>query len=94
LAFYVIGAISSKYWAIGHSVSYALLTIISYTITTCFLLAVLANKNQLIVMSGIYRSLTSIAVIVIGVGIFKEELSRNQIIGTALSMAAIYFLSR
>lgn len=91
---YSTGEVLSKYWGIQQKWSLAIAIIISYACSTICWLGIMANKNQLALMSCLWAVFSTILATGIGVLGFNERLTPIQWGGIVLSIIGIGLLTK
>ena len=91
--FFAVGEFLSKKFALGPKLVYVILILAVYSLGTLAWLPAILQKNSLSVVGTMWSVLSLLTTILIGVLIFKENLSTLGIIGIILAIIAIVFLS-
>jgi multidrug transporter EmrE-like cation transporter len=91
--FFAVGEFLSKKFALNPKISYIVFILVAYCVGTLFWLPAILQKNQLSIVGTMWSVLGLLATVLIGVLIFKEELSLIGFIGIITAFIAIILLS-
>lgn len=89
MVFYCVGEVASKYWGIKQTPLSGSMAAAAYLCGTFCWLSIMANKNQLALMSGIWQVLGTMTSMSIGLLYFHEKFTTSQYAGAALLIAGL-----
>jgi multidrug transporter EmrE-like cation transporter len=92
MVFYFAGEVASKYWAIKQTPLIGLSAAAIYLCGTFCWLSIMAQKNQLALMSGIWQVLGTMTSMSIGLFLFHEHFTKLQWSGAALLIIGLILL--
>lgn len=87
-----VGDYFGKYWSINQKMVYYWLALLGYFGSGIFYLPTLLRKG-LVVTSLIWTLIATIGFLIIGLVIFKENLTPLQVVGVILGISALIVLS-
>ena len=90
LVFYTAGEYYSKVWSLNPSYWLVFLVTLNYSIGAVLWLPALRLHGQLSALSAVRSCLSIIICVVLGVFVFKEKLSSQQMVGVVLAIIASY----
>ncbi len=93
IVFEIIADILAKQYSLNHKMLFAILALLGYVTANTFWLFALRNGSGLARGAVIFSVATGIIAVVIGVGLYHETVSRQQIIGLVLGILSIGILS-
>lgn len=83
----------SKFWANKPSVVLIIAVMLSYVLSSITWLPALLHKNHISTMGTLWFLFATVAVVIIGIFVFKETLTINHWIGLMFALAAFVFLT-
>ncbi len=92
IVFEIVADILSKEWSVGKPIYFAIGAILAYVIANTFWLFALKYGSGLAKGAIIFSVASAILATVIGVLLYKEEVTRLQLVGMVLGILSIFFL--
>lgn len=93
VAFELVADVLAKQFAINGKLIFGVLSILGYVLANIAWLISLRSGGTLSKGSVIFSALNAVVAVVIGLLIYREKVGPYQLIGLALGIAAIMFLS-
>jgi len=91
--FFAIGEFLSKKFALNPNTTLVIIILLTYSVGVLFWLPAILQKNQLSIVGTMWSVLSLLTTVLIGVLIFKENLSLTGIIGIVFAVISIILLS-
>lgn len=93
VAFEVVADVLAKQFALNGKIVFAVLSLVGYVLANIAWLTSLRSGGTLSRGSVIFSALNGVVAVVLGLLVFHERASHYQLIGMALGIVAIVFLS-
>ncbi len=93
VAFELISDVLAKQFSLNGKLLFAVLSILGFVVTNIFWLVSLRSGAELGKGAVLFSVLSGIGALIIGLFVYHEKTNPHQLIGLALGVAAIAFLS-